>query len=771
MRFDFMAVLGLVVLNASCVGGQTAISGHAAVVSQKPGAWETLKLVNTTPTPNDAKNFGAAFPIGNGRLGAKVFGWPADETIPLNDTTLWSGSGPEHFEDPEHRAALLSTRAALANSDYASADKLVRGMEGPNTQFYEPLADLHLRFPGHESYVGYSNTLDLDTATITTRYTVTGANGAKTTFTREMFVSYPAQVIVIRISADRKGAVNFSAGLDTQQHFGRTTVGTNEMMVTGRAPVHVSGPYGNADVEWDEHKGTSLATLLHVSTKGGTVSPGERRLEVADADEALLIVSAATSFNGYDHDPATQGRDPNAIALQWMAKAIAKPYDALLVEHLADYRSLFRRLWVSINSETPNRYALGYQWARYALIAASRPGSGAPRNEQGIWNRDLAPHYSSNFTLNENPEKYYSVAEPANLGETAEPEIDFINDLAKNGAITAKVDYGFHGWVVHHNSDIWAMTTMVQGDPCWADWPASGFWLTQTLWERYAFGLDKNELAKKIYPVMKGASEFALDLLVPGKDGQLVTSPSTSPENHFVDPYTGQRVAVSQGSTMDMALVKQLFANTISASEVLGLDAEFRNKLQSTLPQLLPFQVGSQGQLQEWSEDFKEWEPTHRHASHLVAVWPLSQITPDQPKLFVAARVSEELRKTGGYHPDKAGMWARLLEGDKAIAALQTKFPVMYDTPFGGFAEMLLQSQTGAINLLPALPDVWSRGEILGLRARGDYEVDIRWENHRLASATIRSLAGSTPLVEVGGQAIDLAKDRRITFLNLGDAK
>jgi alpha-L-fucosidase 2 len=648
MRLSAIAFFCLAILRTLPTDGQLG------AVNRKPGAWDTLKLVNTAPTPDDARNFGAALPVGNGRLGAKVFGWPVDETIPLNDTTLWSGAGPEHFEDPSHRAALLATRAALAKGDYVSADKLVRGMEGPNTQFYEPLADLHLRFPGHDSYAGYSNTLDLDTATVTTRYTVAGANGVSTTYTREMFVSYPAQVIVLRLSADRRGSLNFSAGLNTQQHFGRTTVTSNEVMATGRAPVHVSGPYGNADVQWDEHKGTSLAALLHVSTKGGSVTPGEQSLIVANADEAVLIVSAATSFNGFDHDPATQGRDPEAIARESMAKAILKPYDALLAEHLADYRSLFRRLWVSINGERPNRYALGYQWARYALIAASRPGSGAPRNEQGIWNHDLAPHYSSNFTLNENPEKYYSVAEPANLGETTEPEIDFMNDLAKNGAITARVDYGFHGWVVHHNSDIWAMTTMVQGDPCWADWPAAGFWLSQTLWERYAFGLDKDELARKIYPVLKGASEFALDLLVPGKDGRLVTSPSTSPENHFMDPRTGQRVAVSQGSTMDMALVKQLFENTIAASGELEVDADFRMKLQSTLPKLLPFQIGSQGQLQEWSEDFKEWEPTHRHASHLVAVWPLSQITPAQPKLFAAARVSEDLRKTGGFHPEKA---------------------------------------------------------------------------------------------------------------------
>jgi alpha-L-fucosidase 2 len=736
---------------------QSTPHGIEAKIQQKPGAWDTLKLVRTAPDPNDARNFGAALPIGNGRLGAKVFGSPAADIIPLNDTTLWSGPGPEHFESPPHQDALLATRAALAIPDYVKADQLVRDMEGPNTQFYEPLADLHLAFPGHETYTSYSNTLDLDTAVVTTRYTV-----GDTTFTREMFISYPAQVIVLRLTADKPGALTFSTALDTQQHYGHTTVTDDTIAVTGRAPVHISGPTATAKVDWDEHKGTTLEAILHIAHKGGTVATEKDTISVTKADEAVIIVSAATSFNGFDHDPATQGKDPGAIARAYLAKAVSQPYATLLAEHLADHRRLFRRLWVSIDGETPNKNAFAYQWARYALIAASRPGGGAPRNEQGIWNHDLAPHYSSNFTLNENPEKYYATAEPANIGETTEPEIDFVNNLSINGAITAKVDYGFHGWVVHHNSDIWAMTTMVQGDPCWADWPVSGFWLSQALWERYAFGLDKAELRTKIYPVLKGASEFALDLLVPGKDGHLVTSPSTSPENHFLDPATGTRVAVSQGSTMDMALVRQLFQNTIAGSEVLGVDADFRARLQATIPKLLPFQVGSQGQLQEWSVDFKEWEPTHRHASHLVSVSELSQITSAQPELFAAARVSEDLRKTGGYHPDKAALWARLLEGDKALAALGTGFPSMYDSPPAGFAELLLQSQSGPINLLPALPTAWDKGEVLGLRARGGYEVDIQWDAHTLKSATIRSYAGTVPSIQIAGKPIDLKSDPRI---------
>src|ERR1035441_7612130 len=333
MRAIRLCFVTLALLGSSLAQRSNTSPPAIPVVAQKPGAWDTLKLVNTAPTPNDARNFGSAFPIGNGRLGAKVFGRPAAEVIPLNDTTFWSGPGPEHFEDPKHWEALVATRAALAVPDYVKADQLVRGMEGPNTQFYESLADLHLNFPGHETYTNYSNTLDLDTAVATTKYTVGG-----TTYTREMFVSYPAQVIVLRLTADKPGALSLSVGLTTQQHYGQTVVTANEISVTGRAPIRISGPTANANIEWDEHKGMTMETLLHVSAKGGTVAAGKDAISVTNANEAVLILSAGTSFNGFDYDPATQGKDPDAIARQYMAKAVVRSYESLLAEHLADYR-------------------------------------------------------------------------------------------------------------------------------------------------------------------------------------------------------------------------------------------------------------------------------------------------------------------------------------------------------------------------------------------------------------------------------------------------
>lgn len=745
-HFAFPALLPTALFLATALSLAPALSAQPV---QKPGAWDTLDLINTSPTATT--NFAGALPIGNGRLGAKIFGGVAAEKFCLNDTTLWSG-GPTHYENANNKNILAQLRSALAAGNYLSADSLAKSLAGGDTQSYQPLGNMYLDFPTHTTYSNYSNTLDLDLAMVTTSYVSNGV-----TYTREIFASYPDQVIAMKITSSVAGKLSFTARMDTQLQ-GKVVASGNDIVVTGRAPVNVNGT-----ATWDATKGMLFESRLHVQNNGGTIAVSGSNLQITNANYAVLIFSAATSFNGIDKEPGTQGKDPSAIEQGYMNKAKALSYDQLRLNHLTDYHELFRRLWVDINGEKPNKYAKAYQWARYNLIACSRPGGGAMRNEQGIWNQDVVPHYRSNFTLNENPEKYYVLAEAANIGETVEPLIKFVGDLAKNGAITASTNFGFPGWVTHHNSDIWAMTTQATGDPAWGNWPVGGFWLCQHVWERYAFSQDQAYLGTTAYPLLKGAAQFALSLLVTDGNGFLVTSPSTSPENHFYSGTT--RVAVSRGSTMDMALIRELFQNCIKACAVLNTDAAFKAQLEAALPKLLPFRVGSQGQLQEWSSDFTEWEPTHRHASHLISVWPLSQITSKDTALMNAARKSMDLRGSGGYHPDKAGMWARMLQGDKALAALGTSYPVMYDTPSGGFAEMLLQSHAGAIDLLPALPTTWTSGNILGLRARGNYEVDIHWSGSALTSATIRSFSGTTPAVKVKGVTINPTTDPRITLV------
>jgi alpha-L-fucosidase 2 len=730
-----------------------------AQVKQKPGDWETLKLTYTQPTPE--KDFAAALPIGNGRLGAKIYGNVANEVIYLNEVTLWSGI-PHSYNDPNSAKVLPLVRQAVAKGEYKKADSLARFMQGINNEAYQPLGDIKLNFSNSNNYTNYYRELDLNKAIVTIRYKV-----GEVTYTREIFASHLDEVIAMRIYSDKKGSINFNATMSTQLQ-GKTKLEGNMIIVNGRAPMHVDTYKKPQEIIWDEHKGIGFQSRLNIKTIGGKISSvADTSFAITNADTALLIFSSATSFNGIDKEPGTEGKIFEPTVKKYIADATAKSYQTLFNDHVNDYQNLFRRLWVEVNNEKPNKYVLAYQYARYNLIACSRPGGGAPRNEQGIWNRDIFPRYASNYTLNENPNKYYAVAEPGNIGEVTEPLIKYVSDLATNGTVTAKISYGFHGWVTHHNSDIWAMTTMATGDPCWANWPMGGIWLCENVWDRYAFNLDKNYLRQQAYSILKGAAEFALDLLVTNKKGYLVTSPSTSPENHFFDQ-KGNRVAVSEGTTMDMALLKELFQHCIAAENVLGIDADFKRRLQQTLPKLLPFKIGSQGQLNEWEFDYsdtlKEWEPNHRHASHLISVWPLSQINRNTPELLAATRKSLELRKTGGYHPDKAGMWARLLDGDKCLASLGINYPTAYDSPFGGFAEMLMQSQSGAIDILPALPSSWANGKISGMKARGNYEVDIEWADHQLIKATIRSYSGNTPAATLIGKAIDLKNDKRIVF-------
>jgi len=727
--------------------------GLSAQLTQKSGNWEALKLTYTTPT--ESKNFGAALPIGNGRLGAKIFGEVANEVINVNDVYLWSGV-PSNKDNPEVLGVFKMVRQALESDNYTLVNTLAQKMTSDNSECYEPLGNIFLNFDNTTDYSNYKRELDLDCATISIKYKIGDVN-----FTREIFASNPDQVIVMRIYGDKKASVTFTVSTNTQLQGKTVAEGNNLLVVTGRAPKGFKGK----TPEWDTQKGIGFESRLAVKTSGGNTIAQDTSIRVVAADTAVLIFSSTTSFNGYDKDPFTNGINPSQVVKKYIANATAKSYNKLLNAHLAEYQSLFRRLWVDINGDANQKEALLYQCSRYSLIACSRKGETRPRNEQGIWNRDVFPHYRSNYTLNENPEKYYYLAEPGNIGETALPLINYITDLSKKGTATAKTNYGLRGWVTHHNSDVWAMTTMAPGDPKWSCWPMGGLWLTQHVWDHYAFSMSIPFLKDTAYSILKGATLFALDLLVPDARGYLVTSPASSPENQFISPSDGSKVAVSRGSTMDMSLIRELFANYLTAAKTLDVDADIQTEVKNAQSKLLPYQIGSKGQLQEWSSDFAEAEPTHRHASHLVAVWPLTQITQRKtPELFAAARKSMELRGSGGYHPDKAAMWARLLEGDKAEAALDKSWPTMYEARYSGFSEMLLQSQIDDINLLPALPSSWISGKVLGFRARGNYEVDIEWENNQLKHASIRSYNGKIPVIRVKGVLVTIKNNPQIEF-------
>jgi hypothetical protein len=732
----------------------------SAQSTQKAGDWGTLVLSYNTPSAST--DFGGALPIGNGRMGAKIFGAPAAEHLDISDATFWSG-GPYAPTSTAHRSKMQAIQAAVAKGDYISATNLVvssPALSDGDTRVFQPLGAIDLAFSGTGGYTGYSRTLELDRAVVTIKYTVGGV-----TYTRETFASYPDQAIVTRVYGSKAGSVGFTAALSTQQTGSVSASGANEIVMTGRAPWNARA----TPVVWDATRGMKFEAHLKITTSGGTVAANGKNLVVAGADTAVLIFSEATSFNGYDKEAGTQGADQAALVKSYLARTANKTFDQILSAHLADYRAIFRRLWLDVDGQKPNLYAKLYQCSRYSLISCSRPGYPAPRNEQGIWNRDVQAHYASNYTLNENPEKFYALAEPANIQETSSPLIDFVGELSQAGVSTAKNIYGARGWVTHHNSDIFAMTTPATGRAEWALWPMGGIWLCENVWDRYAFGMDKAYLRDTAYAILKGAAQFALDILVDDGKGHLVTSPSTSPENKFITPQDNKTaVSVTYGSTMDMSLLRELFGHIITATKVLGTDAAFADTLSNAMAKFLPYQIGSTGQLLEYPGDWGQFEAMHRHASHLISVWPLATITQrGTPTFFAAAAVALTQRGTGGYHPDKCGMWARLLQGDKALANYGagnggTTWPALYEAPPEGVGEMLLQSQTGDIDLLPALPTAWTSGNVLGMRARGGYEVDISWSANAVTKATIRSYQGTTPTVRIKGQLVTLP-DPRIT--------
>ncbi len=743
-----------------------------------------------------AEKWTEALPVGNGRLGAMIFGGVAKERIQLNEESLWAGE-PINNNNPKAAGYLPQIQQLLLDGQIKKAGKLAEKYllgTPPRIRSYQTLGDLWLESDlGDKNVNEYRRELDLSNGISMVTYNIQG-----TTYRYQTFVSAPDNVIIIRIEADKQAMINLNIGLERKMDAQTVSLSDQSLLLEGQINDTLDvlrGPAG---------KHMKFAARLIALNVGGKIVAENNYLKAEKVDALTLMLTAATNYNreklGFDHT-----MDPLKICDMILTKAQGKSMADLNKRHVEDHQEIFNRVELNLGNdkksnlptdkrlqlvkdgaEDPQLIALYFQYGRYLLMGSSREPGVLPANLQGIWNEHFSAPWSSDFHTNINLQMNYWPADMCNLSEMVKPLSGFFTQLMKPGGITAQEMYGAKGWVMHHVTDPFGRTGLMDGVH-WGTSPLAGAWMMMTFWRHYQFTRDDIYLAQEGYPMMKQAAQFILDFLIEDKDGQLVTAPSMSPENAYILPGEKTKYQLTYSATIDIQIIQELFDACISASEILGKDAAFASQLKETLERLPAIKIGKDGTIQEWIEDYDEAEPGHRHMSHLFGLHPGTKITPDTPELFAAAKKTIEKRLShGGGHTGWSRAWiinfyARLLDGEKAHQHVldllrKSTLPNLFDThpPFqidgnfggtSGIAEMLLQSPNNVVHILPALPKAWPKGFIKGLKTRGNFEVDIYWAAGNLEKVQLKSLSGGLARIMYNNQIREIATEKGETYL------